>query len=124
MLGPIGDIREYAAAMVPGMAAITSDIQPAPGWVALQQESAQGLPPEIPGMVQSPERVIELLTNERILQQHESDIDESRNARQERESQWRESADLYNCVGDDSGKAAWQARVFVPQIFQKVEMAK
>src|SRR5262245_16456399 len=122
MLGPIGDIAQYAQAIVPGMAASQNDIAPVPGWVALQQQS--GLPPEIPGMVQSPERVIQLLTNERIIQQHESDVDESRNARQERENEWRISADLYNNVGDDSGKAAWQARVFVPQIFNKVEMAK
>ena len=122
MLGPIGDIAQYAQAMVPGLAAITTDLQPAPGWVALQQQS--GLPPEIPGMVADPQRVIELLTDERIIQQHESDVDESRNARQERESEWRLSADLYNNVSDSAGKAEWQSDVFIPQIFLKVEMAK
>lgn len=120
--GPFDEIAQYAQAMVPGMAAIMTDIQPAPGWVALQQQS--GMPPEIPGMVADPERVIQLLTDERIIQQHESDVSESSNARQERESEWRESADLYNNVSADSqGKAEWQSDVFIPQIYNKVQMA-
>jgi hypothetical protein len=45
-------------------------------------------------MVADPKEVIEKLTNERILEQHASDVDESRNACQERENQWRQSADL------------------------------
>jgi len=124
MLGLPDDPQEFQQALVPGLAAILSDLAPSPGWQKLQQESSQGMPPEIPGMVASPEVVIEKLTNDKIIQQHSSDVDESSTARQERENEWRVSADLYNNYGDDSGKAAWQARVFVPQIYNKIQMAK
>ena len=121
----------YAAGLLPqlqesdlpsALKAFLTDITPTPSWVDLQQQS--GAPPEIPGMVASPEVVLKELTDDRILQQHEADVSESRNARQLRENEWRLSADLYNNIGDDSGKAAWQARVFVPQIFNKIELAK
>src|SRR5262245_32237643 len=121
MLGPVGDISQYAQALAPGIAALTRDLAPIPEWVHLQQQS--GLPPDLPGMVADPERIVELLTNERIIQQHESDVDESRNARQERENEWRLSSDLYNNIGDSAGKAAWQSDVFIPQIYNKTQMA-
>ena len=75
-------------------------------------------------MIADPETIISKLTDSKIIQQTSSDVDESRNARQDREADWRSSADLYNNIGDDSGKAPWQARVFIPQIHAKIEMAR
>src|SRR5580765_177226 len=124
MLGP-DDPRDYEQSLVPGLAALLTDISPVPGWMALKQESQQpGMPPSIPGMIADPETIISKLTDSKIMQQTSSDVDESRNARQDREADWRSSADLYNNIGDDSGKAPWQARVFIPQIHAKIEMAR
>src|SRR5262245_51348098 len=90
----------------PGMQAFMSDVAPAAGWHQLAQQD--GGMPAVPGLVADPQRVLELLTNEKIISQHASDVDESRAARQPRENEWRESADLYNNMGDSTGKAAWQ----------------
>lgn len=91
---------------------------PQPNWL---NYSSQG---GVPGLV---DPVAASRVTERDVVNHvQHCIAESKAARQPLESEWRLHQDLYlNRLGlDEMEKADWQANVFIPAIFNKIELAK
>lgn len=77
---------------------------------------------DLPGVVD--EMAAGKLTQEQIVRQVQRCKEESANARQRKDGEWKLYADLYNARDDTSGKAEWQSKCFIPQIFSKIEQAK
>jgi len=91
---------------------------PRPNWLSM------GNPEELPGLV-DPEAVGKL-TDAGIIDWVQQCVAACRDARRPLEAEWRGYTDLYhNRRPLDSGaKADWQADIFVPLIFNKIELAK
>jgi len=78
--------------------------------------------PPVPGIVDY-EAALELTPRE-IVRQVMSRQEESKAARRSLENQWERNLDLYHSRQDFSSKSEWQAQLFMPLVFTKVETFK
>jgi len=101
---------------MPGLDASITNPFPQPTWMQNQMS------PELAGVVDY--EAGSALSKDDIIRQINEARDEAYNARQTKEDEWKLYIDLYNNVQDFSQKADWQAKIFIPEIFNKVERAK